>query len=146
MLQPETHRDVVRERHSDLLRQARAGEDLLEHVLGVLAPQPVCLAADRVHVAGEAGDELAPGVLVAAAAPGDELPVREGGKLHSTSMKPDPARCGYPAGRRRGASGQAVPEKGGAPVGGRGSCPLTRYQPRDKVRIGGRSLYSVQIW
>jgi hypothetical protein len=26
MLQPETHRDVVRERHSDLLRQARAGE------------------------------------------------------------------------------------------------------------------------
>jgi hypothetical protein len=26
MLQPETHRDLVRERHSDLLRQARAGE------------------------------------------------------------------------------------------------------------------------
>ena len=26
MLQPEVHRDVVRERHSDLLRQARAGE------------------------------------------------------------------------------------------------------------------------
>lgn len=26
MLQPEAHRDVVRERHSDLLRQARAGE------------------------------------------------------------------------------------------------------------------------
>jgi hypothetical protein len=26
MLQPETHRDVVRERHSDLLRLARAGE------------------------------------------------------------------------------------------------------------------------
>ena len=26
MLQPEIHRDVVRDRHSDLLRQARAGE------------------------------------------------------------------------------------------------------------------------
>jgi len=26
MLQPETHLDVVRERHSDLLRQARSGE------------------------------------------------------------------------------------------------------------------------
>ncbi len=26
MLQPEVHRDVVRERHSDLLRQARSGE------------------------------------------------------------------------------------------------------------------------
>ena len=26
MLQPETHLDVVRARHSDLLRQARAGE------------------------------------------------------------------------------------------------------------------------
>ena len=26
MLQPEAHRDVVRERHSDLLRQARTGE------------------------------------------------------------------------------------------------------------------------
>src|SRR5687768_1786811 len=30
-------------------------------------------------------------------------------------------------------------EKGGAPVGGRGSCPPTRYQPRDKVRVGGRT-------
>ena len=26
MLQPETHLDIVRQRHSDLLRQARAGE------------------------------------------------------------------------------------------------------------------------
>ena len=26
MLRPETHLDVVRQRHSDLLRQARAGE------------------------------------------------------------------------------------------------------------------------
>jgi hypothetical protein len=26
MLQPDIHRDLVRERHSDLLRQARAGE------------------------------------------------------------------------------------------------------------------------
>jgi hypothetical protein len=26
MLQPEIHRDLVRERHSELLRQARAGE------------------------------------------------------------------------------------------------------------------------
>jgi hypothetical protein len=26
MLQPETHLDVMRQRHSDLLRQARAGE------------------------------------------------------------------------------------------------------------------------
>ncbi|HXV34461.1 MAG TPA: hypothetical protein VD769_10675 [Gaiellaceae bacterium] len=26
MLQPEVHRDVVRDRHSDLLRQARTGE------------------------------------------------------------------------------------------------------------------------
>ena len=26
MLQPDTHLDIVRERHSDLLRQARAGE------------------------------------------------------------------------------------------------------------------------
>jgi hypothetical protein len=26
MLQPEIHRDLVRDRHSDLLRQARAGE------------------------------------------------------------------------------------------------------------------------
>ena len=26
MLQPEAHRDLVRDRHSDLLRQARSGE------------------------------------------------------------------------------------------------------------------------
>ena len=26
MLQPETHLDIIRQRHSDLLRQARAGE------------------------------------------------------------------------------------------------------------------------
>ncbi len=32
MLRPETHLDVVRERHSDLLRQARTGE--LAHRLG----------------------------------------------------------------------------------------------------------------
>ena len=29
MLQPETHLDIVRERHSDLLRQARTGELVL---------------------------------------------------------------------------------------------------------------------
>jgi hypothetical protein len=35
--------------------------------------------------------------------------------------------------------------KGGAPVGGRGSCPPTRYQPRDKVRVSRRGSYSAQI-
>src|ERR671918_1300782 len=53
----------------------RAREDLLEDLLGVLLAEPVRLAADGVDVPREARDELAPRVLVAAAAAGDELGV-----------------------------------------------------------------------
>ena len=60
----------------------RAGEDLLEDLLGVLRPEPEGLAADGVDVAREARDELAPGVLVTAAAAGDELSIGERCKLH----------------------------------------------------------------
>jgi hypothetical protein len=62
------------------------------------------------------------------------------------------ASSGYAASairRRRALLGPLRPElfgKGGAPVGGRGSCPSSRYQPRDKVRVDGRGSYSVQIW
>ena len=63
----------------------RAGEDLLEDVLGVGRGQPVRLNGDRVDVAREALDELAPGIVVACAAAGDELCVRFG-NLHCSNQ------------------------------------------------------------
>src|SRR5262249_974640 len=57
------------------LRQSfiRAGEDLLEHVLGVVLWEPEAAAGDRVDVAREALHELVPGVGIPRAAPRDEL-------------------------------------------------------------------------
>jgi hypothetical protein len=49
-----------------------AREDVLVNVLGVLRRQAEGLDGDRVDVAGEALDELAPGLVVAAAAAGDQ--------------------------------------------------------------------------
>ena len=65
----------------------RAGEDLLEDLLGVLLAQPEGLAADGIDVAREPGDELPPGVLVTAAASRDKLGIGEGCKLHGIHMK-----------------------------------------------------------
>ena len=52
-----------------------AGEDLLEDILRVVLGEAERLDGDRVDVAGEALDELAPRVVVALAAAGDELRV-----------------------------------------------------------------------
>jgi hypothetical protein len=60
----------------------RTGEDLLEDVLGILAPQPEGLGADRVDVAREAVHELAPRSLVARATARYETGVGKGSKLH----------------------------------------------------------------
>ena len=57
----------------------RAGEDVLEDVLGLVRREPVALHGDRVHVAREPLDELAPGGLVARAAAGGEARVGLGG-------------------------------------------------------------------
>jgi hypothetical protein len=55
----------------------RAREHLLEDVLGIVGAQSESLTDDRIHVAGEAVDELTPGLLVARAAAGDEPGVGE---------------------------------------------------------------------
>ncbi len=68
--QPGTDRGVVPQLRQVLVR---AGEDLLEHILGVGLGQAKRLDGDRVHVAREAIDELAPRVVVSRAAAGDEL-------------------------------------------------------------------------
>ena len=57
-------------------------EDFLEDVLRVIAARPKPLRRDRVDVAREAVDELVPGALVARAAAGDELGIRQGGVNH----------------------------------------------------------------
>ena len=57
-----------------------ASEDLLEDVFCVMLRHLEALNRDRVDVAGEAVDQLAPGVVVAGAAPGDQLSV---GQLHA---------------------------------------------------------------
>src|SRR5919204_4653858 len=49
-----------------------ACEDFLEDILGVVGAQAETLPDDRVDVAGEAVDELAPRRLVACAAPSNE--------------------------------------------------------------------------
>src|SRR5207244_4279114 len=60
----------------------RPGEDLLEHVLRVCVAQPKALSRDRVDVAGEPLDQLAPGLLVAAPAARDERSVRKRPHFH----------------------------------------------------------------
>ena len=68
--EPGPDRGVVAELRQVLVR---AGEHLLEHVLGVRLGQAERLDRDRVDVAREALDELAPRVVVSRAAAGDEL-------------------------------------------------------------------------
>ena len=51
--------------------------------------------------------------------------------------------CAPPPGRARDLVLIAALEKGWSPGRGPGSCPPTRYQPRDKVRIAS-GPYSVQ--
>src|SRR6266516_1145258 len=50
-----------------------AREDLLEDILGGVLGEPETLDGDRVDVAREPFDELAPGVLISGPATGDEL-------------------------------------------------------------------------
>ena len=71
------HRVVVAERAEPLVD---AGEDVLEDVLGVLLAQAEALDRDRVDVAREALDQLAPGIVVARAAAGDERGVADLGR------------------------------------------------------------------
>src|SRR5207247_9797334 len=52
-------------------------EDLLEDVLGVRLRQAKGLDRDRIDVAGEALDEIRPGLLVALPAPRDQLAIAE---------------------------------------------------------------------
>ena len=68
------------------------GEDILEHVLGVLPPEAEALAADRIDVAREPLDQLVPRLVVPAAASRDELLVGESGNsLHLLILRPDQA-------------------------------------------------------
>ena len=78
----------------------RAGEDLLEHVLGVRVGRPERLDRDRVDVAGEAIDELAPRVVVSRAAAGDELCVGfgDGHAPNESAIAPFRARFEPPGG------------------------------------------------
>ena len=66
---PGPHRLVVAERAEPFVD---AGEDVLEDVLGVLLAEAEALDRDRVDVARETVDELAPGVVVARTAACDE--------------------------------------------------------------------------
>jgi hypothetical protein len=76
---PGPQRLVVAERVEPLVD---AGEHVLEDVLRVMRRQAESLYRDRVDVAREAVDELAPGGLVAVAAAGNELGVAElGGQV-----------------------------------------------------------------
>jgi 3-oxoacyl-[acyl-carrier protein] reductase len=76
--QPRTDRLVVAQLVQMLIG---AGEDLLEDVLSVVLWQPEGLDDDRVDIAGEALDQLTPGLVVARPAAGDQLRVRRNG-LH----------------------------------------------------------------
>ena len=69
LAEPRSDRSVVAQTLEPLVR---TGEDLLEHVFRVVLGQPEGLHRDRVHVAREALDELAPGLVLAGAAAGDE--------------------------------------------------------------------------
>jgi hypothetical protein len=54
-----------------------AGENLLKDILGVVLREPIGLARDRVHVAGEALNEHGPGALVAVSASAHKVSVAE---------------------------------------------------------------------
>ena len=91
----------------------RAGEDVLEDVLGVVLRQPESAHGDRVHVAREAFDELVPRLLLSRPAALDELRVGEfdghRGTAHSSSdlsaRGKKPARCVRPVVEARGFDG-----------------------------------------
>ena len=96
------------------LRQVlvRAGEDLLEDVLRVGLGEAKRLDGDRVHVAGEAIDELAPRVVVSRAAAGDELGVGfDDGHVPRMKAQPSAVRARFEP--RGGTNSRARPR---APV------------------------------
>ena len=82
---PWPHRVVVAQVIQALVR---AREHLLEDILGIVLLKPVDPHRDRVHVAGEAVDQLLPGLLVAVSTAGDQVGVGYLGQRHYRLIKP----------------------------------------------------------